>query len=38
LSAEIEQRILAKLQSMSEDEARRVLDLSERPRPVPDLA
>lgn len=38
LAAEIEQRILAKLQSMSEDEARRVLDLSERPRPVPDLA
>lgn len=38
LSAEIKRRILAKLQSMSEEEARCLLDLSERPRPVRALA
>jgi acyl carrier protein len=38
LSAEIEWRIRARLQAMSEDEARRVLELSASPRPVRDLA
>jgi amino acid adenylation domain-containing protein len=37
LSSEIEWRIRARLQAMSEDEARRVLDLSASPRPVRDL-
>ncbi len=38
LSAEIERRISAKLQGMSEHEARRLLDLSIHSRPVRDLA
>ncbi|MEO8191573.1 MAG: non-ribosomal peptide synthetase [Acidobacteriota bacterium] len=38
LSAEVERGILARLQSMSEDEAQRVLDLSPGPRPARELA